>query len=686
MKTIVITVDDESAAKKGYPVSLYLDDGTANWSDKRRALARAVIPVDLTVDNPPNDPANNQPLDPGNLRTILLNEKNASSRFQAVGQYLHKLLLRDKLKTRWDQLTADYPAETTQTEGRRILLDITPKKLRLLPWELMSDGHLPLFLDSLNPMTRGRLKFDTKAISCQWPLHFLIVVGSDDNDPAVQAEEEINSIEEALLKFDTPIELEILRRPTEQELVDNMKRYKPHIFHFIGHGRKGAGVNNPVLAFEAGVSGPAWEWNEDMISVDLRDWKPRFAFVNACRTSTEEAATHSWGITEAFIKAGVPAVIGMQADVLGAAAAKFPGEIYEALSSNSPPDIALATARSNVYRLSADASQRRDWALPTFHISVDPNKVVDMQPPATRQFRTEISTQFEKIKDFVDRVEHRRTLWRAVDLPPSDAKRLLIIRGVSDSGKTWLVYWCLKTCKWRDLDINYISLNWKKKPTDGAKNLLDILRLIIAGNQNSDISRPLQPEAFYKFNALVNYLLDPTEPNPTSIPEGRPVADKGLPFRENLDEDSIKAIIGAFKMALKDAVQGRTLVLALDDLTKTGVRTDHFKIFLVPELLRPIARGDENVKDIKLILAVGDDDSEDELGLAEFKNLAISVELSWLDRTEMLMFIRYLAIVKKIPANKRSLVFQAGEAAAGPTFSPSTVEKIVANLAGFLGQ
>ena len=155
-----------------------------------------------------------------------------------------------------------------------------------------------------------------------------------NNDPAVQAEEEINSIEEALLKFDTPIELEILRLPTEQELVDNMKRYKPHIFHFIGHGRKGAGVNNPVLAFEAGVSGPAWEWNEDMISVDLRDWKPRFAFVNACRTSTEEAATHSWGITEAFIKAGVPAVIGMQADVLGAAAAKFPGEIYEALSSN----------------------------------------------------------------------------------------------------------------------------------------------------------------------------------------------------------------------------------------------------------------------------------------------------------------------------------------------------------------
>jgi len=686
MKTIVITIDDESAAKKGYPVSLYLDDGTANWSDKKRALARAVIPVDLAVDNPPADPADNLPLDPKNLRKILLEETNASTRFEPVGEYLYKLLFRDKVKTRWDQLVVDYPGETTPSEGRRILLDIEPKKLRLLPWELMTDGNLPLFLDPLNPMTRGRLKFDTKAISCQWPLHFLVVVGSDDNDPAVQAEEEINSIEEALLKYETPIELEILLRPTQQQLVNKLKEYRPHIFHFIGHGRKGAGVAEPVLAFEASASGPAWEWNEKMIALDLRETKPRFAFINACRTSTEEAATHSWGITEAFIKAGVPAVIGMQADVLGAAAAKFPGEIYEALSSDSSPDVALARARGTVYRL-PDGSQRRDWALPTFHISVDPNKVVDMQPPATTKLRNQINTQFDKIKDFVDRVEPRRTLWRAVELPATEAKKLLIISGVSDSGKTWLVYWCLKSCKWRDLEIDYVSLNWKKKPTDGAKNFLDVLRLIIAGNDNNDISGPLRPEAFYTFNALVNHLLDPAEPNPATIPDGQKVVDKGLPFTDNLlDDDSIKAIISAFKTGLKGAANGKSLVLALDDVSKTNVRTDHCKNYLVPELFRAIARGDETVKDIKLILSVSGEDPDDELGLAELNKLAIPVTLSWLDKKEMLMFIRYLAIVKRIPPSKRNVVDQAGEAAKGPTFSPSELEKIVANLAGFLGQ
>lgn len=686
MKTVVITIDDQSAAKKGYAVALYLDDGTPNWSDKRRALARAVIPVDLKVDNPPNDPNDNLPLEPTNLRKILLEEKNASSRFEAVGQYLYKLLFRDKIKKKWDELTVAYPGETTRSEGRRVLLDITPKELRLLPWELMSDGNIPFFLDPLNPMTRGRLKFDTQSIPCQWPLHVLIVVGSEDNDPAVQAQAEINSIEEALLKFDTPIELEILYRPTEQELVDTLKRYQPHIFHFIGHGRKGSGVADPVLAFEKGKSGPEWEWNEKMIAVDLRESKPRFAFINACRTSTEEAATHSWGITEAFIRAGVPAVIGMQADVLGAAAAKFPGEIYEALSSDSPPDVALTQARTKVYRLGPDGSQRRDWALPTFHISVDPNKVVDMQPPATSQLRSEINTQFEKIKDFVDRVEPRRKLWPAAELPAADAKRLLIIKGVSASGKTWLVYWYLKSCKWRDLNIHYVSLSWKKKPTDGAKNFLEVLRLIIAGNQDNEISGPLRPEAFYTFNAVVNHLLDPTEPNPSTIPGGQKVTDKLLPFSEDLDDDSIKAIITAFKTGLKEAAQGKTLVLALDDVSKANVRNDHCKNYLVPELLRLIARGDDSVKNVKLILTISEDDPDDEMGLAELNKLAIPVTLSLLDRTEMLMFIRYLAIVKRIPPDKRPVVFQTGEAAVGATFSPSTLEELVTNLAVFLGQ
>ena len=94
------------------------------------------------------------------------------------------------------------------------------------------------------------------------------------------------------------------------------------------------------------------------------------------------------------------------------------------------------------------------------------------------------------------------------------------------------------------------------------------LRLIDPGNQNSDISRPLQPEAFYKFNALATFV-GSNRAKSYEYSRRTPGGDKGLPFRENLDEDSIKAIIGAFKMALKDAVQGRTLVLALDDLTKT---------------------------------------------------------------------------------------------------------------------
>jgi len=658
MKTVVIRVEEFSTAKKGYPVLLHLNDGKAKWGERDRALAKAVIKRNLSVSSPPKDPQDGENLKPENLRKILLSETGASRRLEAVGDYLHKLLIRDKVEEEWLKLCDKYPGERGRKEGRRTILDIAPKELRLLPWELMATDK-PMFMDPTNPVSRGPLQRPARQVCYQWPLHVLVVVGSDANDPAVQAEAEIASIEEALLHFDIPVELDILKRPTHQDLVDTLESFRPHIFHFIGHGRKAFGPRNvPVLAFEAGASGEAWEWNERMIAVDLNTWTPRLAFINACRSSTEEEADHTWGITQRFISAGVPAVIGMQADISGSAAAMFPGEIYKALSQDSALDVALAKARGDVSRNKRDGMQRRDWALATFHLSVDPVKVVDMKPPATDAFRSEINQQFADIKLFVDRVEPRRKLWRAVEQTPSadQSKRLLIIRGILESGKTWLVYWCLRSCKWRDLNVHYVSLKKKTTRNDGAKNIVEVLRAIIASDPNSQFGQPLPAQAFYRFNAVVNYLLNPGEPNPSSIPAKRRVDDKGYPFKEDLDDESIHTILGEFKLGLRNASQRRTLVLALDDVSRGEVRKDHFQNYLLPDLIGPIARGAEpNLKNIRLILALKEDEYG-ELGLSELENFALNIKLNWLDKKELCLFVRDLCILKQIPRDKIELL------------------------------
>src|SRR6267154_3242180 len=160
MKTIVITINNLST--KGYPVLLNFDDGRRDWMERKRAVS-AMIPADQSIDSPPLDPFDNQPLQAKNLREILLTETEASDRLEAVGQYLYQLIFRDDVGRRWVELGRKYkkqssPGEQPRTEGRRTILDIKPKELRMLPWELMSPGTLPLFLDPLNPISRGPLK------------------------------------------------------------------------------------------------------------------------------------------------------------------------------------------------------------------------------------------------------------------------------------------------------------------------------------------------------------------------------------------------------------------------------------------------------------------------------------------------------------------------------------------------
>lgn len=649
MKTVVIRVEELSAASKGYPVSLHFDDGKARWLEVDRALATSVIPEDLAITNPPLDPADDvTPLDGQTLREMFLAQKDGSERFQVIGEYLYRLLFQDKVKTSWDALGHDYPGERPdESEGRRTILDIKPQKLRLLPWELMSSDSspLPLFVNALNPMVRGSLNLAAPAVCYMWPIHVLIVVGSEAIAPGeedeIKAEEEVSTIEDALIKFGRPVEWEVLRRPTNQQLKDRLKTFQPHIFHFIGHGRKALGGRVPVLAFEEGENGPAWEWTARKIGIDLNQvWVPRFAFINACRSSDGEESEKVWAITDAFISAGVPAVVGMQADIQGEAAASFPGQLYEALARNTPLDEALAAARSDVMNVTKDGLERRDWALATFFLSVLPSQVLPMQPQVTTQFKLGIEAQFSRISEFVDRVGPRRTLWYGVEplMKTEVAKNLLMVKGAELAGKTWLVYWCLKICAWRERNIMYVSLQ-----SQTTKDFLQVLRQIrdvcVSGQP---IGRPVDPSAFYEFNRVVNHVLDPAEPAPGSVGPGVQAVDKDLPLRD-IDDDSIKSILSAFRAALGKAAGNQPLVIALDDLK---IREDHFIKYLVPFLIEKIAAGQEDaIKNIRMILVARPTDYDTVYNLGDLENLAVTVRLDLLSKSEQTYFSRELCIL-----------------------------------------
>jgi hypothetical protein len=147
-------------------------------------------------------------------------------------------------------------------------------------------------------------------------------------------------------------------------------------------------------------------------------------------------------------------------------------------------------------------------------------------------------------------------------------------------------------------------------------NFLEVLRLIKDGEPTSDsiVRQPLERAAFSRLNRDLNLLLD-GQPLPPDPPAGL-VEDRGLPLKPG-SEGLVKTIFERFRAALVEVAKAQPLIVALDQADR--VEEANFRDFLLPHLLRPVARGE--VPGVRVILAVRGEVWED-YGLAAFGNQA----------------------------------------------------------------
>jgi hypothetical protein len=579
MKTLLIKMNDLSPDAAGamvYPVQLFFDDGQADWL--KRPVATINIPKDLSIPNPPLDPLTGKPIDGREIRNAFLSQNGKSPQFVEWGRYLHQLLFQDPLAQEWNRLHLLYPQEEEGlSEGLRTILDIKPDDLRWLPWELILQNQMALFFDSANPFSRGTLDNNNNKLTVKsffWPVHVLIVVGSKVKDADVNAEQEVEAIQHAFIKSPVPIDWYVVWRPTKAELIDLIKKFKPQIFHFIGHGKK---VNDDLfleLTDKNGVAA-AEEWMVGDIPIDLQSWKPRFAFINACRSSSIADQQNSWDIARAFSSAGVPAVLGMQGDIRGDAATEFSRKLYESMIKGLEIDRALAEARAAVKNIREITLKRRDWALATLYLQQLPAQILAMKPPIDQKTRDRfrLDSKLKGIHDFVGRRKQRRQLWHGVD-EIADYKdefsNACIVVGNEQIGKTALVQASMKVCALRNRRISYVDVGYQP-----IKEFVDLLKIIRAGDPKSSeiICAPLPTEPFADFDNKYRELLE------MDVAE----ASKKLAA----DNNRCEQFFNAYKAALLTIAATEPLIIVLDHL---GVEWGKFNSVLVPKLLLPIAQ------------------------------------------------------------------------------------------------
>jgi hypothetical protein len=557
LKAAVLTISSTEAG--GYEVAFARDDDQDNWPD--RTLACEPMP---------------SPTNPDEIRQCLLEAEEITEALNKKGLELAGLLLRGDVKTAFEEATTRPPGAAADCEGTRILLDVQPPELRMLPWELARVGVRAFFADVSNPWSRiQRFAPATPRPGECWPmLRVLIVVGAaPDEEEQLHAQQEARDVQEALIRLSGLVDLDVLDRPTRTELKSAHDAQRPHVLHFIGHGGDG------VLDFAEKDGQAAWEWGPEDIAADLQAHTPQLVVLNACRTADLSAQEGSWEITDAFTALGVPATVTMQGDIDGRASTAFARELYEELARDAPLDVAVAKARNAISI--ARGWKRRDVFLPCLTLSVPPDRVLPKRYGVSSQVCDQIINRpsFKKVYAFSDRKQYRRDLWRRLGegSPHNGGRGAVAVTGGAKVGKSELVKWCLGSLALRGSNVAYVDLDRSKLDS------LETLGRIAEELAQSPTHGEQNAAAFDEWLARVDASQAGPPPD-VQLGSGK-YSRKLQPGSEEVAPD----IFGAFLAALETAAGSDDLVIALDNVE--SVENAHWSTYVRPRLVRPIAEG-----------------------------------------------------------------------------------------------
>jgi hypothetical protein len=580
MKTALIRV---TAGAGGYDLQLFAEqDGVADWLDE--PLASSTAPGDLAAMEAPAD-VGNGPLE-DRIRRFVLDQRESGA-FEDIGEHLAKLIFRGDVATRWDALAG--------AGGFRTLLEIDPDNLRLLPWELMSrDGAL--FVEQTRVFARVR-KFVDDSKQELVPIRLLVVEGERD-DETIGTQDEIRAIKLALPKFGGGIEAEFLTEPSESELRAACQRIRPHIFHFIGHGMRHGTSKEPALRVRDRSGGRTWPLTRRYVRDVLRP-TPRVAILNACRSGDLEGVR---ALTDAFLDRNAAAVIGMQGDIRGQAAAMFGSGLYQALAGGELIDEAVTSARNAVYTEVGVTRQERDWFLPSLTLRVRPEQVLPVTYGISEDERRWVEDDlYKKIRLFVDRTKERGKLAAGVDPDDGTPGRLLVVTGDQRTGKTWLLHWIRMRCALRGRRVKYVDFR-------GEGNLNFLPALLTIRDTSEDVARlAAAADAFDRFNYDLTFL---AEGKLTAEPIGEvpKVPPPGPDTRlQSGPVNAMEYLFGSFRGALNEASSSSQLILILDHVD--GLLKGAFLDYLYPHLIRKVFDGE--LPNVRVVLGLSTEQRRD---------------------------------------------------------------------------
>ncbi len=272
----------------------------------------------------------------------------AGSLLRTAGTALFRWLLVGPVETHF-RLSWDRAVRARR--GLRLRLTLDAPEIAALPWELLHDpvrDHT-FAMSAATPLVRFYDQADSFGGAAQpepeLPLAMVLVLPAT---PELDLAGERELIREATAPLQGALSLQVLeKKVTRTILADTLLATPYDIMHFGSHGGYTDGHGYLLLNAENG--GPDWVDADSFVRLCANARSLRLIVLNACRSGQVDGQEPFHGLAPQLVRAGIPAVVGMQYTLTDQAALTFAREIYRHLCMGRQAgqvDIAVAHARN----------------------------------------------------------------------------------------------------------------------------------------------------------------------------------------------------------------------------------------------------------------------------------------------------------------------------------------------------
>ena len=338
------------------------------------------------------------------LQAAARNGELSGSKVEELGQLLFSALLDESLKVEF--FNHCHRAEKEKAL-LRLELDVDESRLpevAALPWEFMyappGAGHGALWLATAPGIvfTRRRAAWkvpESIRLKTGERLRIAATAAAPNDGNSVRFQKIFAALQEMAKTGE--FDLELLEAPNRNK-IDKLLEKKPHIFHFIGHGRledeKRQETGQLALVNEFGES----DWvSADYFSELFNRHRPGLVVLQACESGALSMSKAFVGIASRVIQMNVPAVAAMQFDVFNTTAQRFALEFYRRLAGGEPVDKAAQEARRHI-ALGPSGYNSRDFATPVLFMSLREGRLFQWE---TEPKRADISQNTISIEKFL---------------------------------------------------------------------------------------------------------------------------------------------------------------------------------------------------------------------------------------------------------------------------------------------